>query len=390
VVSSPTEIGGRARAAILLPCLLALGCGIGSRTGVLPPALQSELVDPNVVQANYLSEISEKPINVLAISGGGVYGAFDVGILKGWSDSGARPAFDVVTGISTGAFIAPFAFVGPKYDDFLKESYLNLTADQIYRRKSFVTGIFSQSIASSKPLKRKIDAAVTPELLAEVAQAHKQGRRLYAGTTNLDTRKLVIWDLGAIAASGKAEALDLFRTIVLASGSVPAFYPPVFIEIDVDGKKYKEMHVDGGASCSVFVRPFMLTAARNTADQRFRSNLYVIASGKLYADQGTVAPNVVDITTNAMTSLLYAGTRSDVNNIYGLARANKMNFGLASVPVELPISGDCLSVDPKEMKALYDCGYRSGLSQKWLDKPPDATLNTEDLPRSGVEFQIKN
>jgi predicted patatin/cPLA2 family phospholipase len=384
-----------AHAVLLILALLAASCGLTSRKDVLAPNLQESLIDPTVTRADYRTtdsqpQLQSKPINVLAISGGGIYGAFDVGVLQGWSDSGTRPVFDVVTGISTGAFIAPFAFLGPKYDGFLKDAYLNLTADQIYRQKPIASGIFSKSLASSKPLKQKIDSAVTQDVLNEIATAHRQGRRLYVGTTNLDTRKLVIWDLGAIAASNKPGSLELFRSIVLASGSVPVFYPPVLLEIDVDGKKYQEMHVDGGTSCAVFVRSFMLNKQLNNLQGQKGSNVYVISSGKLFADPGAVDPNLYDITSNALTSLLYAGTRSDINFIYNLAFEAGMSFHLTAVPNKCTTSGSALSVDPKEMKNLYDNGYQIGLTGKgWLSKPPDEIVKREDLPRSGVELKLK-
>jgi len=402
---------------LLIPLLglYAAGCAQTSRSAVVPATLNDNLIDITGVRAESSSitpQIQDrveravrwdlqrasaqtgdpppKSLNILAITGGGVYGAFDVGILKGWTDSGNRPEFDVVTGVSTGAFIAPFAFLGKKYDDFLVKNYLDLTADQIYREKSLISGILSESIASSKPLKRKIEGAITQEVFDEIAAAHKKGLRLYVGTTNLDTRALVIWDLGAIAASGKPGALELMRNVILASGSVPGFYPPAYIDIEVNGKKYQEMHVDGGASCNVFVRPFMLGVDKQNPGNAFGSNVYVISSGKLFADSGKVDPNLIDITTSAITSLLYAGTRSDINAIYNLALDTGMNFNLTAVPDNLTISGDCLSVDPKEMRTLFQTGYQLSLSGRcWSNKPPDAAVKKDDSPRTGVELKLR-
>ena len=198
------------------------------------------------------------PVNVLAISGGGSYGAFDVGVLHGWTDSGTRPVFDVVTGISTGALIATFAFLGPQYDEFMRDSYVNSRADDVYEMRWYLSIMNSDSIARSTPLMKRIDAAITPKVLEEIAKAHAKGRRLYVGTTNLDTRRFVVWDMGAIASAGTPEALELYRRIILASASVPAFFPPVLIDIDVDGQKHQELHVDGGTTSAVFVPMAMI------------------------------------------------------------------------------------------------------------------------------------
>src|SRR5262249_8530193 len=157
------------------------------------------------------------------LSGGGIYGAFDVGILAGWSATGTRPVFDVITGVSTGALIATFAFLGPEYDEFLRSSYVNISPEDIYSRRRLLEILRSDSLVSSVPLQRKIMAAIAPEILAAVAREHAKGRRLYVGTTNLDTRRFVIWDLGAIASQGTAEALQLYQKVLLASGSVPGF-----------------------------------------------------------------------------------------------------------------------------------------------------------------------
>ena len=393
--------------------LLGVGCGATARIGVLSEALHGDLVDAGVTPADsmaidpeYLDRLQDalrqelvrcsatsgveqpKPINILALSGGGMYGAFDVGVLQGWTASGKRPTFDVVTGISTGSLIATFAFLGPKYDDFLKEAYLTLTSEKVYRKKPLASGVFSESLASSKPLKKQIDEAITPEVVKEIAAAHKQGRRLFVGTTNLDTRKLVIWDMGAIAAGEKPGSVELFRTILLASASIPAFFPPVYIDIEVDGKKSREMHVDGGATSSVFIRPFMLHLHPDNPGLRVGSSMYVISSGKLFADPQAVEPKLFSITTNAISSLLYAGTRTDIFYLYNLALHTGMNFQLIAVPQDFTVNPDSLTFDPKELKRLYDLGYRMGATQEgWRNKPPDVDLKEQYLPRTGVELK---
>src|SRR5262249_45322760 len=230
-----------------------------------------------------------RPYHFLALSGGGLYGAFGVGVLLGWTETGTRPPFDVVTGISTGGLIATFAFLGPQYDSVLGTYAQGVALSDVLRRRSVLSLPFADALYSSERLRRKIDEAVTPQVLAEVAQAHAAGRRLYIGTTNLDTRRLIIWDMGEIASRGTPEALELYRAVVLASSSVPGGFPPVRIPVEIDGRCYEELHVDGGASDEVIFRSFMVTDANRLAGLSGAwappgSTLYVISNGKIYAD----------------------------------------------------------------------------------------------------------
>ena len=332
---------------------------------------------------------SEKqpPFNVLAISGGGAYGAFDVGVLAGWSESKTRPAFDVVTGISTGAFIATFAFLGPQYDAMVRDLYINARTEDVYEKRLWISIINSSSIASSRPLKKRLETAITSDVLKEVAKAHANGRRLYIGTTDLDTRRFVIWDMGAIASSGKPDALDLYRKIVLASGSVPGFFPPVLIDVEVDGHKYQELHVDGGTTTSVFVPMAMTKCDPRTASLRPGSCVYVIASGKLYADSDTVKPKFVDITLDAISSMLYAGSRSDVFRIFNTALFCGMDFQLISVPQDFQLDATSLDIDAKQSHHLYELGFEMGKTRKgWRLTPPGIDVSEQVLPRTGTQF----
>ena len=223
-------------------------------------------------------EQSDKPLpnrraqNYLALSGGGAYGAFTVGVLNGWTESGKRPEFDVVTGISTGAMIATYAFLGPKYDAMVRDYYANNTSSDLFRMRRPLSLLWADSLATTEPLQKTLEAAITPELLHEVAEAHLKGRRLYIGTTNLDTRKLVIWDMGAIASSGQPDAAKIYRDVILASSAVPGFLPPVYIDVEVNGQSYREMHVDGGATSAVFFQPFMLNLEKSNIRSRAGSN----------------------------------------------------------------------------------------------------------------------
>jgi predicted patatin/cPLA2 family phospholipase len=331
---------------------------------------------------------NRKPQNYLALSGGGVNGTFTVGVLCGWSDSGKRPEFDVVTGISTGALIATYAFLGQRYDGVLRDYYSNFSPKDVYRIRRPLSILWSDSAVDSTPLKEKIDKAVSCEILAEVAAAHAEGRRLYIGTTNLDTRRLVIWDMGAIASSGRPDARTLFRDVILASASVPGFFPPVHINVEINGEKYDEMHVDGGTTAAVFFQPFMLNLDNGELRSRAGSNLYVIEAGKQFADPTCVPPRIIKIAASSLRTTLHASSRNDLSRLYTLALVTGVNYHLASVPQDFPMAMDALNFDGKEAKRLYDEGYRHGLEGRdWHTRLDNIGLEEDTLPRAGTKFQ---
>ena len=195
------------------------------------------------------------PSSFLAISGGADNGAFGAGLINGWTTTGTRPEFRMVTGISTGALIAPFAFLGPSYDGQLREVYTELGPDSVFSRRAFTAALFSDAMAGTRPLAETIDRYVDDRMLAAIGREYERGRLLMLGTTDLDAQRPVIWNIGAIAASGHPQALDLFRKILLATAAIPGAFPPVMIGIKVDGARYQEMHVDGGVNAQLFLYP---------------------------------------------------------------------------------------------------------------------------------------
>lgn len=341
--------------------------------------------------ANAPGAAAARPGTFLAISGGGMYGAYAVGVLSGWTAAGTRPPFDVVTGVSTGALIATYALLGSEYDPRMVRLYTSITDRDVYRRRPVPAVLWSDSAASSAPLKQLIDAQVDDDLLAAVARAHAAGRRLYVGTTNIDTRRPVIWDMGAVAASGRADAKDLYRKILLASSSVPGFLPPVPIEVEVNGRRFTEMHVDGGASTGVFLRistPQADPAAPNSGRPPLAgSAVYVIVAGKLYADPACTDRRTVKIGESALTTILYSQTRGELFRIYTLCLLGGMTYHLAAVPEEFRVGADAMGFDPGEMRRLYDAGYGAAAGGRaWRDTPPGAEPHEQSRPRTGTRF----
>jgi predicted acylesterase/phospholipase RssA len=288
-------------------------------------------------EMTYLASMGHKgplpPSSFLAISGGGSNGAFAAGLITGWTGSG-RPVFKTVTGTSTGALIAPFAFLGPKYDLILHQTYTTTTDAGIYHKRWIVKAFMSDAMADTLPLQAMVDRLITPEFLAEIAAEYAKGRLLLVGTTDLDAQRGVIWNMTAIAASKDPNAIGLFRKILLASAAIPGAFPPVMIDVTVDGKGYQEMHVDGGATAEVFIYPprFHLKeiAAANGYDRK--RTLYIIRNDRLDADWASVDRRTLSIATKAISSLIHTQGNGDLHRMYLTAQRDQLDYCLAYIP----------------------------------------------------------
>jgi hypothetical protein len=312
-------------------------------------------------------------VNYLAISGGGSDGAFGAGLLVGWSETGSRPRFDVVTGISTGALTAPFAFLGSDYDAQLKEVYTTYGENALVRHRPLLLAVTDASIASNAPMVALIEHYVSFEFLAAVAREYRKGRRLLIGTTHLDAQRPVIWDMGAIAARGDQAAIELFRNVILASVSVPGIFPPVLISVAQGGRYYDEMHVDGGVVSQVFLFPTQFDP--RSLDKRLGRSptrrLFVIRNGRLGAEWETVEPSLLKIAGRSLSSLIKYQGRGDLDRMYFESRSYNVEFNLASIPDSF-MEKELAPFDLTYMKALFEAGYASGRSgYRWRKKPPD-------------------
>jgi hypothetical protein len=355
------------------------------------PSTVSSLNPGNTRGDSSIQLVGHKRQNVLVLSCGGANGAFTAGVLNGWSASGTRPSFDVVTGVSTGALIAPFAFLGPDYDDTLERHSSDLRPGDVYQKRSLPALLWSDSLADSAPLQQRIAAAITPELLAKVAQAHAQGRRLYVGTTNLDTRRLVVWDLGAIASSANPDRLQLFRTVLLASASVPGALSPVPINVEVNGVKYTELHADGGVNASLFLEPAMLGLGhgQNRQDAAVDTTVYVIVAGKLHSKPQAVERRLFPVAGDALHGVLESRLDGDLLRVYLLTRFAGAQFALTAVPDDAPDERASLSINPSVMRDLFERGFRTGREGNgWLSVPPGLKPGEYPPPRGGTTFTI--
>ena len=312
--------------------------------------------------------------NMLLLSGGGDYGAFGAGFLQGWSKSGTRPEFKLVTGISTGALMAAFAFLGPEYDGVIKQAYTTTNASNIYFLR-WVSFLWSDSFTNTAPFVRLIERYITQDILDKVALAHRQGRRLLIGTTNLDADRLVVWNMGVIANSGHPEALALFRQVILASSSIPAVFPPVLIEVDVDGTPYDEMHVDGGVKAQLFLVAATLDLAdfskkvSSVKKTTPRRSIYIIRNGEIQPEPKQVKRNLIRITKRSFSSLIKAQAMSDLERIYNISKEYDLDFNLVAIPADFKLSGS-IGFSGTEMNRLFKIGYEQGLKKEvWLKHP---------------------
>ena len=319
----------------------------------------------------------------LAVSGGGANGAFGAGFLNGWTATGSRPIFKIVTGVSTGALIAPFAFLGPKYDDALREFYTTTATRDIFVLGSFLLQLLQgEALADTAPLAALIARHVDEEFLGKIADAHARGRRLYVGTVDLDSQQFVVWNMGLIAASGRPEALDLFRKVMLASASIPVAFPPVFFEVEAGGRRYDEMHVDGAVGFNVFVsggvfRFSHVHAAGGRGPER--EDIFLIHNGKLRVGPSPTPRSLRGIATRVLEASLRAAMVADLFREYALARREDATFQWVTIAEGVELQGAEV-FDPVRMGELYEIGYKvARAGPEWEVQPP--AFRTEQPPR---------
>ena len=319
---------------------------------------------------------SGKTFSLLAVSGGASYGAYGAGLLNGWSSQGSRPAFKIVTGISAGAIIASFAFLGSDYDGKLKEFFTLYSTKDLMRRKNIIFGFFSNALASDRRLEGLINKNIDLEFLKKVAAEYRKGRRLYIGTTDLDVQRLVIWDMGKIATREDDSALRLFQRIVLASVSIPTLWPPVYFNIQEKGKAYDEMHVDGGIAKQVFflydvVKGWNQAAKeRGLSSEKIKYKIYVIRNGYVQPVYKAVANRLSNISLRAMDTMANAEGIGDLYQLYLFTKLRKGDFNLAYIPSS-HVSDPKELFDIKAMRSLFDLGETQALKgYPWRKYPP--------------------
>ena len=312
------------------------------------------------------------PVSFLAVSGGGDNGAFGAGLLAGWTATGSRPEFKLVTGISTGALIAPFAFLGPKYDSSLREFYTTISPESVMTKRSIFSAFFSDGLADNAPLKQLVRKSVTAEILNEIAGEHARGRTLLVATTNIDARRAVIWNMTKIAASGHPKRLALFQEIMVASAAIPGAFPPTMFDVEFDGRPYQEMHVDGGAFSQVFVYPstFALKDLGSKAGADRERRLYIIRNAKLAPDWSEVERQTLTILQRAIVSMIQTQGVGDLYRIYAISQRDGVDYNLAYIPASFD-APHRQEFDTAYMGALFKVGFDlAATGFQWEKRPP--------------------
>jgi Patatin-like phospholipase len=334
--------------------------------------------DPAIARAGRRSAASptkvQQPI-VLALSGGGADGAFGAGLLAGWTANGTRPQFTFVTGASAGALLAPFAFLGPRYDETLRSVFANGEMANLLQSKGVVVGgVFGTGLFETAPLRDLIARHVDEALLAAVAREYRAGRRLYVVTTNLDAQRTAIWDMGKIAASGQPGALDLFRDVLTASASIPGVFSPMLIDVEAQGRRFAEMHVDAGVTANVLILPeAVLVSGTPVFPPDARPKVYVIMNQKLAPDFEIVQASTLPIVRRSFETSVRANTRNTLLASYQFAKSNNWDFNLATIDSAYPNSPSD-SFDPVYMQQLFEYGYQRGRSGIWQRTPTEYQL----------------
>jgi hypothetical protein len=340
----------------------------GDRT---PPGIERWLDASEAELKRDYGGIFGVPHAYLAISGGGADGAYGAGLLVGWTASGKRPQFTVVTGISTGALIAPFAFLGPKYDSVLRKVYTELSTDDLIERRSLLEILRNDALASTRPLRALIAHYIDDAVIAELAAEHRRGRSLLVSTTNIDAARPVTWNITRIAASGAPGARALIHDVILASASIPGVFPPVKFEVQANGATYDELHVDGGATSQVFMYPVGLRWRKVLDQLRVpgRPELYVIRNSRTDPAFQSVQRRLVPIMGRSVSSLIRSQGIGDMALIYFATQRDGVHFNLAHVPDDFAMEPHEV-FDPEYMRALFSLGYEAARKgYPWITGP---------------------
>jgi predicted acylesterase/phospholipase RssA len=390
--------------ALLAAMLILAGCSSLPRTSYTA----SDAAASTVLDLRELRSYADEPastflktnvnpragvLSYLALSGGGADGAYGAGVLNGWTAAGTRPEFSAVSGVSTGALIAPFAFLGPAYDATLRDIYTGGVAETLLNTPSIVTpsivhALFGSGLFGNTHLRELVARYVGRDMLAAIAAEHAKGRRLLIVTTNLDTQRTVIWDMGRIATIGSAQALDLFRDVLAASASIPVVFPPMLIDAEANGRRFQEMHVDGGVTAPVLTLPEAFLLRNGAFARGLRMNIYVLVNDKVERDFQLVRNSTIDIAARASASVTKTQIRSVLYETYDFARRNNFGFNLTYVDKDVPSPGS-FGFDTSYMRSLYQYGFdRAKTGDFWAKAPPsDDSLQSDFRYRRSAASQ---
>jgi hypothetical protein len=324
-------------------------------------------------------------INVLALSGGGSGVAFGAGALVGWTQSGTRPEFQIVTGVSAGALLAPLAFLGPSWDHTVTEAFSGAQTQHLLQSR-WIRAVFGASVFRGEPLVELVDRYVTDTMLRAVAVESSRGRLLLVATTDLDHERTVIWDMGRIAAEGGERGRRLFRDVLVASASVPGVFPPVLIRVKEGGVEFDEMHVDGGTTSPFFIAPENAPMSPEELRALAGASVYVIVNGQLGSSTVTTPVRTVSIVRRGVDAALESSSRAAVEAALSASNQAEMTLRVSEIPDDYPYTG-WLDMGRTNMGALYDFGQRCAMENGLWDSATHAlarSRQSSSLPPGGA------
>ncbi len=315
-----------------------------------------------------------EPVTILALSSGGSDGAFGAGFLKGLTESRQRQQFTIVTGVSTGALMAPFAFLGPRYDSVIEDLYTDGYAATLVKDVSVVNGLFGNALVDSDRLGRLIRRYISQEVVDAVAAEHQNGRRLLVVTTNLDSQRSVIWDMGAIASAHTEASLALFRQVLAASASIPALFPPRLVQVQAGDHEFQEMHVDGATMRQIYVAPDEVIFGSGVKGTDKPKDIYILVNNKLAPEFKVVENSTVSVAARALSTVLKEEGRNNANSAYAFASTHGIGYHIASIGADAPeLSSDDAKgqFSTDYMRQLFALGEAQGrMPSPWQSHPP--------------------
>src|ERR1700731_4039950 len=368
--------------AILIVMVTLAGCSSLPRT----PYTASDAASSRVLDANELRRYADEPASIfrkethvsvragalsyLALSGGGADGAYGAGVLNGWTAAGTRPQFTVVSGVSTGGLIAPFAFIGPAYDGTLREVYTSGIAESLLDAPSILNALFGSGLFGNSRLRELVARYVDQNMLAAIAEEHAKGRDLLIVTTDLDTQRTAVWDMGRIAEIRTPQALSLFRDVVAASASIPVFFPPIMIDAEANGNHFQEMHADGGVTAPVLTLPEAFILRNGAIARGLRMNIYILVNDKVERDFRLVPNSTIEIAARTSASVTKTQIRSVFFETYHAPRRNNFGFNLTYIARDFPSPGSS-GFETGYMRSLYQYGFdKAKTGDFWAKAPP--------------------
>lgn len=318
------------------------------------------------------SLLGRDDFNILALSGGASGGAFGAGVLTGLSKAGTRPEFAIVTGVSTGALIAPLAFLGSAWDERLTDAYVGGHAAELLSLKGFAGGL-GPSLFKGEGLDALVSPFIDEVVINAVAREHARGRRLLIATTNLDSQKATIWDMGAIAAKGGESSVRLFRDVLIASATVPGLFPPKLFDVEAGDVRYQEMHVDGGVAAPLFLMPDALLHWRNLGNRLRRGRVYVIVNTVLEPSPRSTPPGVASIMGRSFETMLRFSYRQALSLASGFCARHNLPLSVASIPSSFD-GLNMLKFDTATMRSIFDEAERlAGVNAIWSSPSSEPT-----------------